>query len=108
MCFQCTILMCEMYNLWMNEFCMIFITKLWDVKFMMYYVQNLHFCEENNKIIYPQVWWLAKACYMTQEYCCKVRLGVKVGDYYMNANSQHVKKNGNLLWCMQEVPKLTK
>jgi hypothetical protein len=35
MCFQCTILVCKMYKLWMNEFCMIFITKSWNVKFVM-------------------------------------------------------------------------
>jgi hypothetical protein len=34
MCLQCTILMCEMYELWMNEFYMIFIIKLWDAKFV--------------------------------------------------------------------------
>ncbi len=35
MCFQCTILVCEMYELWFNEFCTISITKSWDVKFAM-------------------------------------------------------------------------
>jgi hypothetical protein len=35
MCFQCTISMCETYELWINEFCMNFIIKLWDVKFVM-------------------------------------------------------------------------
>jgi len=35
MCFQCMILMHEMYELQMNEFCMISIIKLWDVKFVM-------------------------------------------------------------------------
>ncbi len=35
-CFQCMILMCEMYKLWMNEFYIISITKSWDVKFMMH------------------------------------------------------------------------
>jgi hypothetical protein len=34
-CFQCMILVHKMYKLWMNEFCTIFITKLWDVKFVM-------------------------------------------------------------------------
>jgi hypothetical protein len=33
-CFQCTILMCDMYKLWMNKFCMNSITKSWDVKFV--------------------------------------------------------------------------
>jgi hypothetical protein len=27
MCFQCIILVCKMYELWMNEFCMISITS---------------------------------------------------------------------------------
>jgi hypothetical protein len=31
MCFQCMILMCETYKLWMIFFCTIFITKSWDV-----------------------------------------------------------------------------
>jgi hypothetical protein len=35
-CFQSTILMGETYELWMNEFCMIFIIKSWDAKFFMY------------------------------------------------------------------------
>jgi hypothetical protein len=35
MCFQCIISVCEMYELWMNEFYMIFITKSWNVKFVM-------------------------------------------------------------------------
>jgi len=35
MCFQCTILMCEMYESWMNEFCMISIIKSWNAKFAM-------------------------------------------------------------------------
>ncbi len=35
MCFQCTISMCETYELGLNEFCMISITKLWDAKFVM-------------------------------------------------------------------------
>jgi hypothetical protein len=35
MCFQCMILMCEMYELWMNKFCTISIIKLWNVKFVM-------------------------------------------------------------------------
>jgi hypothetical protein len=33
--FQCMILICEMYELWMNKFCMISISKSWDVKFGM-------------------------------------------------------------------------
>jgi len=37
MCFQCMILMCEMYKLWMNVFCMIFVSKLWNVKFVMWF-----------------------------------------------------------------------
>jgi hypothetical protein len=48
MCFRCTISMCETYELWINEFCMIYITKLWNVKFVMqigdaivYYVFNV-------------------------------------------------------------------
>jgi len=32
MCFQCMILVCETYELWMNEFDMISITRSWDVK----------------------------------------------------------------------------
>jgi hypothetical protein len=35
MCFLCTISMLEMYELWMNEFCTIFIIKLWNTKFVM-------------------------------------------------------------------------
>jgi hypothetical protein len=35
-CVQCTILVCEMYKLQVNEFCTIFIIKSWDVKFVMY------------------------------------------------------------------------
>jgi len=34
-CFECTILLCGMYELWMNEFCTIFITKVWDANFVM-------------------------------------------------------------------------
>jgi len=33
--FQCTILMCEMYKLWMKFFCTICIIKSWDVEFVM-------------------------------------------------------------------------
>jgi hypothetical protein len=32
MCFQCTVLMHETYELWMNEFCMISIPKSWYAK----------------------------------------------------------------------------
>jgi hypothetical protein len=35
MCFQCTILIHETYELWMNKFCTISLTKSWDVKFVM-------------------------------------------------------------------------
>jgi hypothetical protein len=35
MCFQCMILVCKMYKLWMNEFCTIFISKSGDDKFLM-------------------------------------------------------------------------
>jgi hypothetical protein len=35
MCFQCTISMHEMYELWMNTFCTISIPKSRDVKFVM-------------------------------------------------------------------------
>jgi hypothetical protein len=34
MCFQCTILMCETYELWMNDYCTISIIKSWDAKFV--------------------------------------------------------------------------
>jgi hypothetical protein len=34
MCFQCIISICETYELWINKFCMISITKLWDAKFV--------------------------------------------------------------------------
>ncbi len=34
MCFQCMILVCETYKLWMKFFCTISITKSWDVKFV--------------------------------------------------------------------------
>jgi hypothetical protein len=40
MCFQCMILVCEMYELQMNEFSMISIIKLWGVKFVMVVVTN--------------------------------------------------------------------
>jgi hypothetical protein len=46
MCFQYTILMRETYELWLNEFCTISITKSWNVKFTM----TFHFqktCKEN-------------------------------------------------------------
>jgi hypothetical protein len=33
-CFQCTIFVCEMYELLMNKFCMISIIKLWNAKFV--------------------------------------------------------------------------
>jgi len=36
MSFQCMISMCVTYKLWMNKFFMIFITKSWNVKFVMY------------------------------------------------------------------------
>jgi hypothetical protein len=38
--------MCEMYELWMNEFCTISITKSWNAKFVMLaqiYLSNLNF-----------------------------------------------------------------
>jgi len=35
MCFQCMILVCETYKLWMNKFCTISIIKSWNVKFVM-------------------------------------------------------------------------
>jgi hypothetical protein len=41
MCFQCIILVREMYELWMNEFCMIFITKSRDIKFVMCIIVTL-------------------------------------------------------------------
>jgi hypothetical protein len=34
MCFQCMILVCKMYKLWMNKFSTISIIKLWDAKFV--------------------------------------------------------------------------
>jgi len=34
-CFECTILLCGMYELWMNEFCTISLIKLWDANFVM-------------------------------------------------------------------------
>jgi hypothetical protein len=34
--FQCTILICKMYELWINKFCTISISKSWDVKFVMW------------------------------------------------------------------------
>jgi len=37
MCFQSTILVCEMYKLWMNESRTISIIKLWDAKFVIMY-----------------------------------------------------------------------
>ncbi len=37
MSFQCTILVYEMDELWMNKFCTISITKSWDAKFVMYF-----------------------------------------------------------------------
>lgn len=45
MCFQSTILVCEMYKLWMNEFRTISIIKLWDAKFViMYFIVIQFFC----------------------------------------------------------------
>jgi hypothetical protein len=41
MCFQCTIFECETYELWLNEFYTILITKSWDVKFVMHAWLNL-------------------------------------------------------------------
>jgi hypothetical protein len=35
MCFQCMILVCEMFELWLNKIYMNSIIKLWDVKFVM-------------------------------------------------------------------------
>jgi hypothetical protein len=43
MCFQSTILVCEMYKLWMNEFRMISIIKLWDAKFVIMYFIVIQF-----------------------------------------------------------------
>jgi hypothetical protein len=40
MCFQCMISVCETYELWMIFFCTISITKLWDVKFVIYVVKD--------------------------------------------------------------------
>jgi hypothetical protein len=40
MCFQCMILVCETYDLWMNKICTITINKLWDVKFVIYAVKD--------------------------------------------------------------------
>jgi hypothetical protein len=40
MCFQCTILIRETYDLWMNEFFMIFIIKSWVVKFVMQFKEG--------------------------------------------------------------------
>ncbi len=34
--FVMAILVCEIYELWMNKFCTIFIIKSWDVKFVMF------------------------------------------------------------------------
>jgi hypothetical protein len=34
-CFKSMILVHKTYKLWMNEFCMTFITKSWDAKFLM-------------------------------------------------------------------------
>jgi hypothetical protein len=36
MCFPCMLLVCEMYELWMNKFCIISITKSWDAKFVIW------------------------------------------------------------------------
>jgi hypothetical protein len=35
-CLQCTILICKMYELWINKICTISISKSWDVKFVMW------------------------------------------------------------------------
>jgi len=40
LCFQCTISMCKTYELWMNEFCTIFIIKSWDAKFVIIGILN--------------------------------------------------------------------
>jgi hypothetical protein len=37
MCFQWLISMYEIYELWMNKFCTIFVTKSWDAKFVMFF-----------------------------------------------------------------------
>jgi hypothetical protein len=34
MCFQYMILVCEIYELWLKEFCTIFIINSWDAKFV--------------------------------------------------------------------------
>jgi hypothetical protein len=44
--FQCMILVCEIHELWMNEFCTISITKSWNAKFVMLdqiYLSNPNF-----------------------------------------------------------------
>jgi hypothetical protein len=40
MCLQYMILVHETYELWLNKFCMIYITKSWNVKFVMQYCKK--------------------------------------------------------------------
>jgi hypothetical protein len=57
-CFQCMISMCETYELWMNEFCTIFITKSWNVTFVMDF---LHLNQPHQPIEYGSIsWWIFK------------------------------------------------
>jgi hypothetical protein len=52
MCFQCMILLFEMYKFWMNFFCTIFIIKSWDVKFVMYVRWKIN---SNKKILIKKI-----------------------------------------------------
>jgi hypothetical protein len=51
-CFQCTILVHETYELWMNEFYTISITKSWDAKFVMCLKAQQQTCDKGSCIIY--------------------------------------------------------
>jgi hypothetical protein len=61
MCFQCTIPMWKMDELWMNEFCMISITKLWDVKFVINHTKfwstiSMQVVDVHNKLWFLKTW----------------------------------------------------
>jgi hypothetical protein len=49
MCFQCMILVCETYELWMNKFCTIIIIKSWDTKFVMQFHKDVWYNIQNVK-----------------------------------------------------------
>ncbi len=66
--FQCTILMCEMYELWTNKFCMISISKSWNVKFVVNLFNDVTSFSwwqcviSNDKTCYWNVYFLSDEC----------------------------------------------